>query len=56
MIRKRYSGIDFEKELRDEIFNSLSSEQRNILVLDDQMCLASSSKLMADLFTKESHH
>ena len=30
--------------------------RRNILVLDDQMAVASSSKSVADLFTKGSHH
>ena len=35
MIRKRYPSIEFEKEWRDEIFDSLRPEQRNILILDD---------------------
>ena len=56
MIRERYSGIEFGKGWRDEIFDLLSPEQRNILVIDDQMGVASSSASVADLFTKESHH
>ena len=56
IIRERYPGIEFEKGWRDEIFDSLSQEQRNILVLDDQMGVASSSTSVADLFTKGSHH
>ena len=56
MICERYPGIQFEKGWRDDIFDSLSPYQRNILVLDDQMVVASSSKFVADLFTKESHH
>ena len=56
MIRERYPGIEFEKKWRDEIFDSFSPEQRNILVLDDTMDVASSSKSVADLFTKGSHH
>ena len=56
MIRERYHGIEFEKWWSDEIFDSLSPEQRNILVLDDQMGVASSSTSVADLFTKGSHH
>ena len=56
MIRERYPGIEFEKGWRVEIFNSLSPEQRNILVLDDQIGVASSSTSVADLFTKGSHH
>ena len=56
MIRERYPGIKFEKGWRDDIFDSLSHEQRNILVLDDQMGVASSSSSVADLFTRGSHH
>ena len=56
IILERYPGIEFEKEWRDKIFDSLSSEQRNILILDDQMGLASSSTSVADLFKKGSHH
>ena len=55
IIRERYSCIEFEKGWRDEIFDSLSPEQRIILVLDDQMGVASSSTSVADLFTKGSH-
>ena len=56
MIRERFPGIEFEKELRDEIFDLLSPEQRNILVFDDQITVASSSTLVADLYTKGSHN
>ena len=56
LIRERYTGIEFEKGWRDELFDSLSPEQRNILVLDDQMGVASSSTSVADVFTKGSHH
>ena len=56
MIRERYPGIEFEKKLRDEIFGSLSPKQRNVLILDDQMGVASSSTSVADLFIKGSHH
>ena len=38
------------------IVNSLNLNQRNILVLDDQITVASLSKSVADLFTKGSHH
>ena len=56
MIRERYLGIEFEKGWCDEIIDSLSPEQRNILVLDDQMGVASSSTSVADPFTKGSQH
>ena len=56
MICERYLGIEFEKGTRDEMFDSLSPEQRNILVLDDQMGDSSSSKSVADFFTMGSHY
>ena len=56
MIRKRYFGTNIEKEWRDEILDSLSPEQSNILVLDDQISVARSSTSIADLFTKGLHH
>ena len=56
MIWERYSNIEFEKKLRDTNFDSLIPEQRNILVLYNQMGVASSSTFVADLFTKGSHH
>ena len=56
MIRIRYFGIEFEKGWRDDIFYSLTPEQRYILVWDDQMGVASSSKSVSDLFTKGSNH
>ena len=56
LIRERYSNMEFEKGWRDEIFYSLSPEQRNIFVLDDQMGVASSSTSVADFFTKGSHY
>ena len=56
LIRERYSVIEFENGWRDEIFDSLNPEQRNILVLDNQMGVASSSTSVADLVTKGSHH
>ena len=56
MIREQYPGIEFEKGWCDEIFDSLSHEQCNILVLDDQMGVASSSSSVAELITRGSHH
>ena len=56
IICERHPSIEFEKGGRDDIFDSLLSEQRNILVLDDQMGVASTSKSVSDLFTKGSHH
>ena len=56
MIRERYPGIEFEKGWRDDILDSLTPDQSNILVLDDQMGVASSSKSVSDFFTKGSYH
>ena len=56
MICERYFVIKFEKKLRDKIFYSFSLEQQNILILDDQMGVASSSTSVADFFTKGSHN
>ena len=56
MIHERYSSIEFDKGWGDEIFDMLSHEQQNILVLDNQVGVSSSSSSVADLFTKWSHH
>ena len=56
MIRKRYSFIEFEKGLRDTILYSLNLELCNILVFDNQMGVASSSKSVADLYMKWSQN
>ena len=55
MIRERYPGIEYAKNWCDNIIDSLSPKQCNILVRDDQMSVASSSKSEADLFIKGSH-
>ena len=54
VIRERYSNMEFEKGWPDEIFDSLSPEQRKILVLDDQMGVASSSSLLPTFSPKSS--
>ena len=56
LIRERYPGIEFEKGWRKEIFESLSAEQRNILVIENHMGSASSSESVADSFTQGSNH
>ena len=35
LIRERYSGIELDKGWRNEIFDSLSQEQRDILLVDN---------------------
>ena len=53
MICVRYRDIQFEIVWRDGIFDMLSNEQCNILVLYNQICVASSSLSVADLFTNK---
>ena len=55
-IRNYYPEIEFENGWRDQIFDTLSPKQRNIIILDVQMSVASSSQSVADLFTSGSHH
>ena len=55
-IRDYDPDIEFENGWRDQIFDTLSPKQRNIIILDDQIGVASSSQSVADLFTKGSHH
>ena len=52
IIRLRYPDIEFHKVRLNEIFDLYSPDQRNILVLDDQMGVASSSNSVADLHQK----
>ena len=56
IIRERYPCIKLKKVWRNDIFDSLTLEQRNILVLDDQINVTSLSKSMSNFFTNESHH
>ena len=55
-IHHLYPPIEFQHGWRDEIFETLCPKQRNIIILDDQISSASSSKTVADLFTRGSHH
>ena len=55
-IRNYYPEIEFVNGWHDQIFDTLSPNQRNIIILDDQMGVASSSQSVVDLFTRGSHH
>ena len=50
--------IEFNKGIPEDIdkVDYLDISQRNLIVLDDLMAQSSKDKLIADLFTKESHH
>ena len=51
-----YPHIEFVHGWRDEIYESIRPEERNLLIVDDQMEEAGSSKTLQNLFTKGSHH
>ena len=48
--------IEFEKELTDEMYESLLSSNKNLIILDDQMSRVGDSKILAKLFTEGSYH
>jgi len=52
----QYSELVFIKGIPPNLLESFSSSRRNLIVLDDQMSDTGSSKELANLFTKESHH
>ncbi len=55
-IREQRPEIEFVQGLTEGIYNSLNSQYRNLIILDDQMGSAGNSKLLAKLFTQVSHH
>ena len=54
--RQCYPHIEFIHEWNDEIYKAIRPEDRNLLIIDDQMEEAGNSKSLANLFTKGSHH
>ena len=48
--------ISFQRGFPDKLMDSFSANQRNLLILDDQMSKVGDTKELADLFTKGSHH
>ena len=51
-----YPEIEFMKGYSDDIYDSLEPSDRNLLILEDQLSEASSTKSLANRFTKGSHH
>ena len=51
-----FSNIQFFSDLDPEIFESINSQERNLIILDDVMNEAGESKSVAKLFTQGSHH
>ena len=51
-----YPHIEFEHGWRDDIYDRITPDTKNLLIVDDQMEEAGSSKTLQNLFTKGSHH
>ena len=51
-----YPHIEFEHGWRDDIYDRITPDTTNLLIVDDQMEEAGSSKTLQNLFTKGSHH
>jgi len=56
MARALYPHIEFVHGWSDEVADSLRSDERNLIIIDDQMSEAGDSKSLCDLFTKGAHH
>jgi hypothetical protein len=48
--------IEFIRGWSDELYEQFMPDERNLLIVDDQMDEAGSSKTLTNLFTKGSHH
>ena len=55
-MRATFSHVKFVEGWRESIYASIRPEDRNLLILDDQMDEAGDSKTLSKLFTKGSHH
>jgi hypothetical protein len=55
-IRALYPHIEFIHGWQEDIYNRITPDERNLLVIDDLMDEAGSSKSMKALFTKGVHH
>ena len=51
-----FSNIQFFSDLDPEIFESINTQERNLIILDDVMNEGGDSKSVAKLFTQGSHH
>jgi hypothetical protein len=51
-----YPHIEFLKGWREDIYEQINPKERNLLLVDDQMDEAGSSKTLSKLFTKGVHH
>ena len=51
-----HPNIEFIKGWREDLYDSISPDVTNLLIIDDQMSKASSSSSLTDLFAVGSHH
>ena len=54
--RALYPHIEFVWGWSDELYKSLRQDEKNLLIIDDQMTEAADSKTLSNLFTKGAHH
>ena len=55
-MRAIFQHVEFIEGWRENIYASIRPDNRNILILDDQMDEAGDSKTLSKLLTKGSHH
>ena len=54
--RAIYPTIEFVRGWTNELYDNLRADEKNLLIIDDQMAEAGDSKTLANLFTKGAHH
>ena len=55
-IRAFWPKVEFEREMTPELYETINSDQNNLVVLDDKMNDDGGSKTLAKLFTQGAHH
>ena len=55
-VKAIFSFVEFVEGWREDLYASIRPDERNLLILDDQMDGAGNSKTLSKLFTKGSHH
>ena len=55
-MRATFPHVEFVEGWSEDLYASIIPEDRNLLILDDQMDEAGDSKTLSKLFTKGSHH
>ena len=51
-----YIHFEFVRGWTDELYESRRPDEKNLLIIDDQMAEAGDNKTLANLFTKGAHH